>query len=394
MLNKSLLAFLFISPVFSWAQTQYIVRKGDTLLKIADKSLGIADKNDPRRYEVVKKIRALNPELKDPNALEVGQTILVPSSEKGSTATAKSVAPKVPPVAPTAVAEKVLTPSSEVIKSAEIQSPAAEAKLEAHPELTQSPAAPAVVEPPAVSPVAQPEVPAPPSAETAKPQDAKRKESAHHNFLFVQPRYQTLKIKTKEIATETEASMTAKSSVGLDIQYGVVLNDRLHVLFQAGVTTTQFKDIEGDAAPIVDHKSETLKSFGLGVGYQLFSKLNVDFMMIYADRTFLLPEALPDYKLHAVAIPGAELNISWDIYSGASNIFGISAIGEFIGALKKDHVEYKSTVDPVGAIYWKSNRGHERTNYKVTLMYKRGHQDTDISKQKEDLGVLGVGFYF
>jgi hypothetical protein len=239
--------------------------------------------------------------------------------------------------------------------------------------------------------------PPPPSAGPAAPpppQLVKSHEAAHHNFFFLQPRYQTLEISTKEIATDTTAKMKADSSIGLDLQYGVILNHKFHMLFQAGVTQTQFKDIEGDSPLTVNHKSETLKSFGLGIAYDITSRLHLDLMLMHADRTFLLPAVLPAYELTAVAIPGAELNISWDVYSGASNIFGVSAIAEFIGNLKKNDVEYKSTVESIGALYWKSNNGHDRKNYKVTVLYKKGHQDTSLTKQNEDVGVLGVGFYF
>lgn len=396
MINKFLLVFFALVPVFSWSQTSYVVRKGDTLLKIADKTLGSPDKKDPRRYEIVKKIRALNPDLKDPNVLELGQTLTIPNDIQITTAAKSVAAPQValkpPPSAVTAhPAEPVVVPVVEPAIKAELPPPSFEKEpVSAHEETPAKPV------PPSVQASAVDTKPAP-ALEVVKPQEAK-KEEAHHNFFFVQPRYQIVKIKAKEIATETEASMTSKSSFGVDVQYGVVLSERLHMLFQAGVTSTQFKDIEieGDSAivPVVDHKSETLKSFSLGIGYQVASRMLVDFMLMYADRTFLLPHALPDYELHAVAIPGAELNVSFDIFKGTSNIFGISFIGEFIGALTKDHVEYKSTVEPIGALYWKSNRGHDRMNYKVTLMYKKGHQDTDISKQHEDLGSLGVGFYF
>ena len=54
MVIKSLFPILFLIPAFSWAQTQYVVRKGDTLLKIADKTLGTAKGVDrhttPLRY--------------------------------------------------------------------------------------------------------------------------------------------------------------------------------------------------------------------------------------------------------------------------------------------------------------------------------------------------------
>ncbi len=366
MLNKSLIALLFVAPIFSWAQTQYVVRKGDTLLKIADKSLGNPKTKDPRRYEIAKKIRELNPTLKDPNALEPGQAITVPNEMK--TEVAEKTAP--PVEAKPAKDEKAvaLTPPT-------------------HPPVTLAEPTPPVAQAPA-------EVPAPPPApsEPVRAVEAKHEEK-HSNFFLIQPRLQTLQIDTKELATETKATLKSQSSAGIDLQYGVVLSERVHLLFQAGVTQTEFNNIEGVEGITVNHKTETLNSYAVGVAFEATPKVHLDLMLMQQERTFLLPDVLPAYLLGKVALPGAEFNISWDVYSGASNIFGISAIAEYIGELKKENIEYKSTVEPLVALYWKSNRGADRTNYKMTLTYKQGHQDTNLTEQKENIAVFGVGFY-
>lgn len=369
---KSLFLLLFIFPALSWAQTKYVVRRGDTLLKIADRALG--SPNDPRRYEFVKKIRKLNPDIANPNELEPGLSLNLPST--GPVVTKQKAPVEVAePVTPPTPAPKI-DPAPAVHEQARIQPPEQEL-VHANP---------------------QPVAPAPQHEEKPHTQEQSAHaahEAGHSNFIFVQPRYQTVKLEAKELATETEATMKSKSSYGLDIQYGWILNENFHLLFQAGFTQTQFKDIEGEDPLIsVNHTSETLKSFALGIAYEATSTLHMDLMIMQAEHTFLLPEVLPAYELHAVAIPGAELNISWDLYSGSANIFGISAIGEYIGALKKDSVEYKSALESLGALYWKSNYGHDSTNYKVTLTYKHGHQDTDLTEQKEELATLGLGFYF
>ncbi|MGE3757597.1 MAG: LysM peptidoglycan-binding domain-containing protein, partial [Pseudobdellovibrionaceae bacterium] len=76
---KFLLAVTLLFSIASWAQAPYVVREGDTLLNIADKMIGTTDKKDPRRYEYAKKIRALNPQIHDPNSLEPGQTLNLPA---------------------------------------------------------------------------------------------------------------------------------------------------------------------------------------------------------------------------------------------------------------------------------------------------------------------------
>ncbi|MGE0631867.1 MAG: LysM peptidoglycan-binding domain-containing protein [Pseudobdellovibrionaceae bacterium] len=363
---KFLLAVTLLFSIASWAQAPYVVREGDTLLNIADKMIGTTDKKDPRRYEYAKKIRALNPQIHDPNSLEPGQTLNLPA-QANSTHAQREVHPALE-----SAPEPVQTPTRELAP------------------------APGLVPAPAPTHTSAPEEHTAPAHSSTKTQahaehSAQPHASEHHDFIFIQPRYQTLKLKTTNVVTHTKATMKAQSSYGLDLQYGKILNDDFHLLFQAGITQTIFNDI---SAGTVNHKSETLKSFALGIAYEATSTLHLDLMAMYADRTFLLPVTATEHELEAVSIPGAELNISWDLYSGDSNIFGISAIGEYIGAVKKHGVEYKAAMEPLGALYWKSKYGHDDVNYKVTLTYKHGHQKTNISEQSEDLGIFGLGFYF
>lgn len=362
MMNRSFAALLFLVPVLSWSQTDYVVRKGDTLLKIADKTLGA---KSSQRYEFVKKIQNLNPELKNANAIEPGQTLKIPSDTKA------------------VVVEKAVQPAAapaEILPAPTPTPPAAETPVPA-------PVAPTPV-------ITQTPLSAHASNPSPHDKNVHEEASSHSNFFFIQPRYQMLEIKTKELATKTNVSMKSQSSFGLDVQYGWILNDHFHLLFQAGLTQTQFNDIKGDTPVSVNHKKETLKSFAAGVAYEATHTLHLDLMLMYADRTFLLPATLPDYELEAVAIPAAELNVSWDFYAGDSNIFGLSAIGEYLLSAKKNGVDYKSAFEPFGALYWKLNYGHDNMNYKATLTYKHGHQKTSVSDQKEDLTALGFGFYF
>lgn len=370
MLIRSIVGLFLLISMSAEAQTQYVIRKGDTLLKISDRALGITNRNDVRRYQYLRKLLALNPDLRNPNALEPGQTILVPtegnSDEKAVAEEKPALAPP-PPPPPTPKAEE---PPPPVVT--ETQTPLDSASKTKTPVPQTSPLPSAPVAPPVVE----------------------KKVDEHADFFVLQPRYQKLKIKAKDKATETEASMEATSSFGLDLQYGRIINERFHFLFQVGVTQTQFKDIESTTGAAVNHKSETLKSFAVGLAYEATHTLHLDVMAVFADRTFLLPATSPDYELAGVMLPGAEVNLSWDFFSGTTSIFGISAIGEYVANGKKGDVDIKSVFEPLGALYWKSNFGERRMNYKVTLTYKHGHQNTSISEQKEDLLGLGVGFYF
>lgn len=336
---------LFSTPAFSGAQTQYIVQKGDTVLKIADKNLGTTERKDPSRYDYAKQIQKLNPEIKDLNLLLPGQTLIIPTKNK-----------------PAAVERQ---------------------KIQVTPQ--------AIAAEPAPVPVV---APPPPLTEPPAHVVTHHEVENHRNFLFVQPRIQIVNLDVENLATETEAKLKSKTSFGLDLQYGKIINEKFHLLFQAGITQTNYKDIEGDATAI-DHKSETSKAFGVGLAYEVTPALHLDFMMLYADHTFLLPGVVAaEYKLESVTIPGAELNVSWEFYSGSTNILGVSVIAEYIANYTKDEIDYKSALEPFGALYWKSNLGHDETNYKATLTYKHGHQKTNVSEQKEELASLGFGLYF
>lgn len=344
MKTQIIYTFLFLIPFASLAQTQYIVRKGDTILKIADKNLGTTDKKDLRRYEYAKKIQKLNPNIKNFNQLEPGQTLIIPAKDMPVFVDIKKPAPaerpavEVRPAKP--VVQEILIPKEAPVESA------------IH-KLTE----------------------------------------AHPNFIFLQPRYQIVQLESRDLATDTEADLKSKSSFGIDLQYRKIINEQFHLLFQAGLTQTHFKDIEG-AATEINHTSETTKSFGVGLAYEATHSLHLELMMSYADRSFLLPEGSGIYKLESVGIPGAELNLSWDFYAANLNTFGISAIGEYIGNYSKDNIDYKSSFEPFGALYWRSNYGPDRNNYKISFTYKHGHQKTNVSEQKEELMVLGLGFYF
>lgn len=350
MFAKSLVTYLFIIPVFAWSQTEYFVVEGDTLLKIADKNLGNTDRANPARYEFVRQMLKLNPSIQNPNSLEPGQTIILP----------RNAHPK--------------------ISTVEITEPTVTLKV---PDQAQTPA-------PVEAPVEPPVEVAPTPTEELKPQ---AHQSEHHNFFFIQPRYQTVELVSKDEVAHTKAKMKSESSVGLDLQYGVILNENYHLLFQGGVTSTQFGDLKGVSAN-VNHKSETLSYLAAGVALEASPTWHIDLMALYAQHTFLLPHSATEYELEAIAIPALELNISWDYLVTGKNIFGISAIGEYLSAVKKDGVEYKSTFEPFGALYWKSNNGHDKMNYKATLMYKHGHQETSVAKKAEDMTTLGVGVYF
>lgn len=365
--SKIGLGIMFLFPVHSFAQAEYTIKKGDTLLKIADENLKTQNKKDPRRFEFAQKIKELNPNLKNPNQLEPGQMIIIPNvivSEPKLAAEASSPGP---------TEEKPTKPvMNEIVEMAKASEP------------VKTP------EPPDEIKIEKPSEKAPEENTT---QAESQSHAEHHDFIFVQARYQMHTFKPQDLSTKTKSTVESKSGFGLDLQYGKVLNHHWHLLAQGSLTQVAFKDFQ-ESGRTLDPKSKNLKFFGLGAAYVFTDNLFADLLITYADRSFFLPANANDYTLKIYMIPGADFNLTWEFLHLDQDIFGVSGIAEYVSAYKKDNVEYKAAVEPLAALYWKSKFGHESLNYKASVLYKHGHSKTTISDQYEDMIALGFGVYF
>lgn len=362
-MTKSILILILGFPLLTFADTAYTVRKGDTLLSIADRELGITNKKDPRRYQFAQRLREMNPHLSNPNSLETGVVLTIPD------------APKAVPSAKT---------SDRAAARREITLPAPAPAPAAAPEH-----APAPPPPEAASKVA------PEAAAEAAPESHAKADAAgddeHSDFLVFQPRVHASSLEATDEATHATAKLTSKSGLGFDLQYGKILSEKWHVLAQLGYTTTQFKDLEAATGSTIDHLEETQKSFALGAAYEISHALHFDVLFLTAERTFIVPGAVAGtWELKGVLIPGLEANLSWDFLHGSSWAAGASLIAEGFAGAKKDSIDYKSAVEPVGALYWKSNRGHDRLNYRAAATFKNGRQHTSVSEQKENATVFSA----
>jgi hypothetical protein len=372
-----LLFVALLFPTLAFAATSYTVRKGDTLLSIVDSQMGSPGKKDPRRYQWAQRLQALNPHIRNPNALEPGDVITLPPTSQTSKPTPK------PEAAPTATAKK----PTAILISAPTTAPSVAPTAVATPESEANQPLPSFSSP--QQPVeAAPAVASEPAH--SAPAQAQPHEGSHSDFIGIQPRFQLLNLKVVEKATKNEAKLNAKSSAGLDLQYGKILSEKAHLLAQVGFTYTEFKAIEGLAGATIDHSQESQKFFALGFAYELTHSLHFDALAVAADRTFIIPTGLTTYELKGVMIPGTEANLSWDFVHGTSYVIGASLIGEYIGALKKDDIEYESALEPVGALYWTSKLGDRQVNYRASLTFKKGHQDTNVSEQKEEAAIAAL----
>lgn len=374
-----LITILFaFSSTIAHADTTYTVRAGDTLLSIADRTLGdVQNKKDPRRYEVARKIKAKNPQLKDPNSLTPGETITIPDANSSD----KSARPAKPAPAPVAKAPVIPPPA-----------PLPEPEHAAPTEVaTSEPAIPIIKQEQATAPA-----PAPAKAEQAAPAEA-HASGGHHeenfDYIAVQPRYQFTHIKVKDLATDEEYKTDSKTSAGIDLQYAKAFGERTRLLVQFGYTSTQYKQFDS-ATRTLEHLNETQMSYGLGVANELTSTLHLDAMAKMADRTFLIPVDAATYEAHKMMLPGAELALGWDFVSTNSYVVGGSLIGEYIGGATKDGIKYKSAVDPLAMLYFTSKRGSDKMNYRVSALYDKRDQNTDVTEQVEDTWVAGLTLYF
>lgn len=366
-------ATLLALPTLSFADTTYTVRAGDTLLNIADRGLNATgEKKDPRRYEIARKIRAKNPQLKNPNSLNPGDTLTLPDMPHPMVANAGAAA---------VVKQKA---SVHATAHAELPTPTPAEHPPVEPPVPPTPVVTNTPPPPAPKPVPEVE-PLPP---TPPPHQAEAHGGDHHDFIGLQPRFRMVTLKTTDLIAEKEYTMKSKSSAGIDLNYAKVLNEQAHLLLSLGFTYTEFKDIDNGAT--INHTRESQKAFNIGFAYDILPTLHFDLLLGAADRTFVIPTALDTFELKSLLIPGGELNLSWDFVQTNTYAVGVSAIGEYMASLNKDNVEYKSSFEPMGALYWTSRNGHDQVNYKVSVVYKNGHQKTNLTEQKEELITAGL----
>lgn len=366
---------ILVCSTFAHADTTYTVRAGDTLLSIADRTIGdVESKKDPRRYQLAQKIKAKNPQLKNPNNLTPGETIVIP----GIAATTKAAPEPSKPV-PTVKAPVIPPPAP--LPEPEHSAPAEVAATE-----------PAI---PILKPATeQPKVESPTPAEAPAAVETRgEKHEENFDYLALQPRYHFTHIKFTDLATGQKNKVDSKTSAGLDLQYAKAIGERARFLVNVGYTSTQYKPFDSNALTL-EHVNEKQWSYGLGIAYELTSALHLDVMAKMADHTFVLPVDATTYEMHGIALPGGEISLSWDFVNANSYLVGASVIGEYISGTTKNGITYKSAFDTIGMLYVASKRGSDKMNYRLSATYDKRDQNTNVTEQAEESWIAGLTLYF
>lgn len=350
MKNQNLiLIFLCVFPQLVSANTSYVVQGGDTILKIADRSLGIENnRSDPRRYQFAREIIANNPSLKNPNQLTPGQTLIIPGGGESASAPTP-IAAETPQMSE----NPVLMPPPPAMNTAQI--------VPQYP--LESPAAPPA-----------PAVEHPPIHQT-------HASTANQSYLFIQPRFTVDEFKTKDIAAKKEIKTKSALNTGLNLGYGFAVGHSGHLIVEGGANYSQLaKPSASDIT--LSNKVMWMKNFGLGYERALTPSVHVHAMALMSDYLVVIPtETAYDYTVDTVTMPAADLTLGWHFLHLSSSTFGISASGEYVFDAKKNGVKYKTGFEPAGTLSWETHRPHGLTNYRVALRYQPSAQKSDAIDQ-------------
>lgn len=360
---------LFVLPSFSLADSTYKVRKGDTILKIADKTIGITnDKKDPRRYKFAKEILAKNPALKEPYNLEPGQTIVLPDFKKAKTSAPRKAAPAIVNELPEeSVQETGRAKKEDTVQSENMKLPVRVPKPQPLPEIPT----PVYQEPEVIGET--------PSALVEAP----KPHHNHNDFFFLQPRYQTDSYHLKNKTTDQKLELSSQSNLGMNLGYGKAWGESSAFVIEGGVSSVQMKNFAEEELTF-DKRTILLKNLALGSETHLTPSVQVVTFLTYADYLVMVPDNLGTYFLKSVMMPGVEIALSWDAVHFGSSALGVNLTAGYIADGTLDGLKYTTGFEPAYALYWKSENGANQTNYRVDLRAGVSSQNSDLADQHAD----------
>ncbi|MFN8944865.1 MAG: hypothetical protein ACK5WZ_09590, partial [Pseudobdellovibrionaceae bacterium] len=231
--------------------------------------------------------------------------------------------------------------------------------------------------------------------------EVKSKDHGSSDFFLLQPRLQSDEYKTKIIATGEKVTVKSQPNPGLLVGYGKAFGSGSHFIIEASLSQVRMKKMD-DGISTIEDKSLLLKSFAAGIATKLSPSLHLHIMALFADFPVILPDGTGDgaedgtgaYTFKSVTLPGVEAVLAWHFLHFKSSALGLSATGEYLGKGKLDQVVYSSGFEPAGSLFWETDHGSDKTNYRVDLRYNLTAQKSeDIDQHGTGLG-LRVGFTF
>lgn len=352
----------FLLSLTAFADTSYVVQKGDTLLKLSDRLLG--QPNHPQRYAKMREIVNKNPALGDRNVLTPGERIILPDApaEVVAAAIAKSppappkkpAPPKVPPLPP--AAPKAPAPPDAPIPVAEVPvAPPPELPVTSEDAKLSDKPLPPVPPPP-------PPVPPPHHAEATHSEHAE----GHADFWFVQPRYRMTELEVSDKTTHEHATSESEMNAGLSVGYAKAFGKMSHVVLAAGLDFAKMGGVgHGD---MLKDETQTLKSVSLAWERELPFNLELEVKAFYNDMMFLTADGVDTYKIKSIAVPGAEVGLGWAFWQLTNSAVGAAVSAEYAMEVKSAGLTYESVIDPNYAIFWDSEK------YRVSLTYGGSEQ--------------------
>ncbi len=231
----------------AWA---YVVKSGDTLSTIAAKQIS---KKVYGKSGSLKKIIALNPQIKNPDFIKLGDQVIVSND----------------------------------------QSILAKAETKFFPQVLRSPAE-------AVPALSEPETS---SIKEATPQGY---------YLFsIEPEFISTKLQGTDSSTGASANLVSKSNYGLRTSYSQVWNSKFQTKFFFGLTKLSIK--EPSSGGTLSNADQTMYSYGATLQFKLSENFIIGSGLGVTQRPYLRAISSTLVALDATSVPSALIDASYNL---------------------------------------------------------------------------------
>jgi LysM repeat protein len=351
LMNRRFFRHIFMATVglglnfIASASVTYVAKEGDKLSKIAGKMIQgpVWGKNGS-----LKKVIALNLEIKDSDLIYPGQEIQLPGDEVAQTSS------RAPPLS----APK---PSCAVCSACAVKrAPATEEET------------------PVTSPSTTPNsTPTLASAPTPVPQ-----ENQSGFLLELAPYYALTGISASDKATGNPATLASSVNTGLDMKYYQPWSESFRSFVHLRLGTLSFEQ-PTDSSKSLLSSSNFMSGIGLGGDFKLSQGLTFSIFGDYQKEAFVRSISTNSVTVDAVAVPELGGRLAFDLLKKNSLTLGIS--GQFTELFQAPTAGYTVSQGNLygGIIYFKQDVGGAGSTLTTELGYFSRQQSTDITNQTE-----------
>jgi LysM domain len=322
----------------------YVVKDGDTLSKIAAKSLHgkIYGKEGG-----IEKLVALNPKIKNPNLIFPGDEINL-SNDDQKLADSSPQADMSATRSPAAAEASVIAPNSE--------SPVAATLPEIKPVGTTT-------------------------------------ESEGYSLIDMQPRFFYSRVDGSEASNGSGAILLSKLNYGLNASWRQLWSDTFESFVNLGLTKFEFTS---SSSRTLEGEKLTQSDLEVGAKLKLSSKTQVMFSLGAGEELFYQATTPTTVKIDSVMVPKLNAGITQVLYTKKPFTLGSEFKFTLLSSANTDNYKVKSGWGYLGRVFVKQESKKSNLALQTGLFYGQHLQNTSIvNLKRSDLGVdFGLSWSF